>query len=111
MNDRSKRDESASHPEPEIIPPDQAARSFRGENRPIWFVRGQGHREIHIVRPGFFSIFLALLFVGVVAAMVLAMLVSILLVWIPIVALALAGLIGAGLVRQWWRSRDVTQYR
>jgi hypothetical protein len=112
MDDRSKRNEPVSHTEPEIIPPGQPARSFRrGETR-IWVsVGGQGGREVHIARPGLFSLIIALLLVGVAVAAVLAVLASIVLIWIPVVALVLALLIGSGLVRGWWRSRRFTPYR
>src|SRR5580704_2421341 len=112
MDDRTKRDEPVSHPEPEIIPPGQAARPFRrGETR-IWVsVGGQSGREVHIARPGLFSLIIALLLAGVAVAAVLAVLASILLIWIPVVALVLALLIGSGLVRGWWRSRRFTPHR
>jgi Flp pilus assembly protein TadB len=112
MDDRSKRDEPVSHTEPEIIPPGQSARSFRrGETR-IWVsVGGQSGREVHIARPGLFSLIIALLLAGVAVAAVLAVLASILLIWIPVVALVLALLIGSGLVRGWWRSRRFTPHR
>ena len=112
MDDRSKRDQPVSHPEPEIIPPGQAARPFRrGETR-IWIsVDGQGGRDVHIARPGLFSIIIALLLAGVAVVAILAVLASVVLIWIPIVGLVLAALIGSGLVRGWWRSRRLTPYR
>jgi len=112
MDNRSKRDEPISRPEPEIIPPGQAARPFRrGETR-IWIsLDGQGGRDVHIAKPGLFSVIIALLLVGVAVAAMLAVLASLVLVWIPIAVLVLTALIGSGLVRGWWRSRRPTRYR
>jgi len=111
MDDRSKSNEPVSHPEPEIIPPGQAARPFRRGEPRIWIsVDGQSG-DVHFARPGLFSVIIALLLVGVAVAAVLAVLASIVLIWIPIVGLVLAVLIGSSLVRGWWRSRRLTPYR
>jgi hypothetical protein len=112
MDDRSKRDEPVSYPEPEIIPPGQSARPFRRGERKIWIsVSGRGDHEVHVIRPGLFSLVIALLLVGVAVAAMLAVLASIVLIWVPIVGLVLAGLVGSGLVRRWWRSRNLARYR
>ncbi|MEX0753337.1 MAG: hypothetical protein WD073_10505 [Xanthobacteraceae bacterium] len=99
--------------EPEIIPPgrgggaqnDLSAVFIRVEER-------DGVRRVYLRRPGPFSIVLALLTLGLVAAVVFVLLAGVVLIWIPIVVgVILLALLSASLrfywqrLRQWWAGR------
>jgi len=75
--------------EPEIIPPGERGPSPRGTSR-VWLSSGQGHgRAIRFETRGPLAVLLALLLLGVGAAVVLALLLGLVLLWIP-VTLAIA---------------------
>ena len=77
--------------EPEIIPPGERGPSPRGASG-VWLSSGQAHgRAIRFETRGPLAILMALLLLGVGAAVVLALLLGLVLLWIPVtVAIAVA---------------------
>jgi fatty acid desaturase len=108
-NDRPERPRQ----EPEIIPPGRDSRA-QGDISAVWIGVNErdGVRRVYLKRPGPFSIFLAFLTVGLIAAVILALLAGLVLIWIPLVAAVIfVGLMGLSLryhwrrLQGWWANR------
>jgi TM2 domain-containing membrane protein YozV len=103
-------DGRGSGPEPEIIPPDRARREFPGDKSHIWVSIEQGgaHR-LYIRQPGFFTIILLLLLIGVILAALIAVFLGAFLILVPAVIIIVFALVGAAMVRAYfnrlWSSR------
>ena len=98
-NDRNVPEQPRS--EPEIIPP---GRARSGDNSRIFVAidNGSGGR-MYIARPGPFTIILALLIVGLIAAVILVALLGIVLIWIPVVVVLIAAAFLSASLRHYWR--------
>jgi hypothetical protein len=81
--------------EPEILPPDRGG--TQAEAR-IWTFSGSD-RRIYLARPGPFAIVLALLAIGLVAALVLIVLLGLVVLWIPVLVIAIV----AAVLGHYWR--------
>jgi hypothetical protein len=89
--------------EPEIIPPGERE-DFAPSSR-VW-IRINGERggyRAYIARPGPFSIILALLVIGLVAAVVLVFLLGVVLIWIPVAIVLIAAAVLSGSIRRFWQ--------
>ncbi|MEZ5785097.1 MAG: hypothetical protein R3D62_01120 [Xanthobacteraceae bacterium] len=112
MDDRySDRKPEQPRSEPEIIPP--------GRDDVSWTdaVRGGGQRSDFFIAfdedgrtryttfkpPGPFTIWLALIVIGLVGAAVLMLALGFVLFLIPVVGIAIAALVLSGQIRAWWR--------
>jgi hypothetical protein len=88
--------------EPEIIPPGAGdrradARIFlRTEN-------SEGFQRVYLAQPGPFSIILALLVIGLVAAVVLVILLGLVVIWIPVVIVLILAAVLSGTIRHFWQ--------
>jgi hypothetical protein len=100
--DRAPRPPEQPRSEPEIIPPDRAAR--RGSEYAWTSVDGRGgtHR-IYVARPGPFSIIIALILAGLVLGGILLLLLGLALIWIPALIFIVAALLIAGYSRYYWQ--------
>ena len=88
--------------EPEIIPPTPRGR----EPDARVFIRtgnAEGFQRIYIARPGPFSIVLALLVIGLVAAVILLLLVGLVVIWVPVVIVLILAALLSGTIRHYWR--------
>jgi hypothetical protein len=93
--------------EPEIIPPDRAG----GRPRPrVWVSVDEGTdgvRRVYVAQPGPFTLILALVVLGLIAAIMLMVLLSVALIWIPVVIVLVATVVLTVTFRQyWWRFRN-----
>jgi hypothetical protein len=77
-------------PEPEIIPPGDAARD---EHRTRIFVDAQSAERIYAARIGPFGFVLVVIITALLLAMLLALLMATLVIWVPLVVLFVAGTI------------------
>ncbi len=94
MEKRPRQDDAQHHAEPEIIPPGSPDQPSRRREAHVWISIGShGRRRVHFAKPGLFSIFMALLLLGIVTVIVLAILLSIFLIWIPVLGVLVAALI------------------
>ncbi len=105
----NRREAAPEHPrsEPEIIPPRRGEAQWRGViHTRVWTDEfGRRYRAV-VATPGPFSIILALLIVGFVAALGLLFLLGLVVVWIPIlVAAIVVFLLSAGIRSYWARLR------
>jgi hypothetical protein len=89
--------------EPEIIPPPY--RRTRADGADVFvYVDEHGHtRRATFKLPGPFAIILALLIIGLIAAVVLVALLGLVLIWIPIVLIMIGMLVLAAPIRRFWR--------
>jgi Flp pilus assembly protein TadB len=107
MSDNSNRPGSEPTPEqpraePEIIPPGR--RGARPGGGVFIYVDEHGNtRRATLKAPGPFAIILALLIVGLIAAVVLVALLGLVLIWIPVVVIMIAALVLSGTIRAYWR--------
>ncbi len=90
--------------EPEIIPPRRDSGATNGPAR-LWIRIDErdGVRRVVIARPGPFSIIVALILVGLVAAVALLVLAGVVLIWIPILVATILLVLLSGAVRHHWR--------
>jgi len=87
-------------PEPEIIPPDRPGRRSSRRGSFVWMTLEQdGTRRIHVARPGWFTIGLAVLIISVVIAALIALVLGAFLVLVPAIAILVFGLIAASMLR------------
>jgi Flp pilus assembly protein TadB len=87
--------------EPEILTPGRASRGPAG-----LFVRIEerdGVRRVFIARPGLPSIILALLIIGLIAAIVFLVLAGVVLVWIPVLIIGIVLALLSGAIRYRWQ--------
>ena len=111
MSDPSHRSGSEPAPqypraEPEVIPPGYRHGGPRSGGGPGVFVyvdRDGNTRRATFKAPGPFVIILALLIVGLIAAVVLVALLGLVLIWIPVVVVMIVALVLSGTIRAWWR--------
>jgi hypothetical protein len=105
-NDPFDRGPERPRHEPEVIPPGRDG-GMEGDASAVWIhIERDGVRRVYLKRPGPFSIALALLVAGLVAAVVLVLLAGIVLIWIPVVVgVILLVLLSASLRRRWHRLR------
>jgi chromate transport protein ChrA len=90
--------------EPEIIPPGQEARVRHGpDGIYIRVDEFDDVRRIHVARPGLPSIILALVIVGIIAAVIFFLLAGVLLVVIPLVLAVIVFALVSVALRQNWR--------
>lgn len=83
--------------EPEILPPDRSGRNGQSGWPPYGYSQGSGTHRVFVTRIGPFGFALAMLVVGLFAAVLLLLLIGTALIWLPFVAAivilgALAGL-------------------
>ena len=85
--------------EPEILPPDRSGRNTGGDG---WPPRGYGTgpQRIFVTRIGPFGFALAMLVIGLFAAVLLLLLIGTALIWLPLVAAILIVGAVAGLLRR-----------
>jgi hypothetical protein len=107
MSDQRQRPDPEPAPElprnePEIIPPGYRGQSF-GDSLFIYVDEHGNTRRATFKAPGPFVIILALLVVGLIAAIVLVALLGLVLIWIPVVVVMIAALVLSGTIRAWWR--------
>jgi hypothetical protein len=115
MTEHGPLDRGVERPrsEPEIIPPGADDRA-RGGWSGVWIRIDErdGVRRVYLRQPGPFSIALALLAIGIIAALGLLLLAGFVLFWLPIVvAVVLIALFSGSAryhwhrLRAWWRGR------
>lgn len=102
----------APRSEPEILPPERRDPSWterhaqaheRGSGVFI-SVDEHGHTRYTTFKPpGPFTIWLALIVIGLIGAAILMLALGFVLFLIPVVAIAIAALVLSGSVRAWWR--------
>jgi hypothetical protein len=85
--------------EPEILPPDRSGRAAGGNGWPP-HTHGAGSQRIFVTRIGPFGFALAMLVVGLFAAVLLLLLIGTALIWLPFVAAILIVGAVAGLLRR-----------
>jgi hypothetical protein len=88
--------------EPEIIPPGRG-RSSRDESGIFVAIDDGSGGRVYVARPGPFSIILALLIVGLIAAVILVALLGFVLIWIPVVIVLVAAAFLSASIRHYWR--------
>ena len=91
--------------EPEILPPERGERT-RGYTR-VWTNAGNGRARarVFIARPGPFSLILALLVIGFIAALALILLLGIVVIWIPLLIVGIVAALFSGTLRRYWQHR------
>jgi hypothetical protein len=85
--------------EPEILPPDRSGRAAGGDGWPPR-PHGSGSQRIFVTRIGPFGFALAMLVIGLFAAVLLLLLIGTALIWLPLVAAILIVGAVAGLLRR-----------
>ena len=85
--------------EPEIFPPDRSGRAAGGDGWPPR-PHGSGSQRIFVTRIGPFGFALAMLVIGLFAAVLLLLLIGTALIWLPLVAAILIVGAVAGLLRR-----------
>src|SRR5262249_30054073 len=91
--------------EPEIIPPGADPRP-RGAAEGGIFMRMDAQGGVHrivITRPGWPTIVLILLVIGLIVAVVFLLLAGLLLLWIPLVVVGIVAALVSGYGRYYWR--------
>lgn len=93
MDKRPRQGDTQHRTEPEIIPPGQPDRRSRRLEAQVWISIGSHVRQLHLAKPGLFSIIMALLLVGIVTTIMLAILLGVLLIWIPFLGVLIGAFI------------------
>jgi hypothetical protein len=102
-----------AHAEPEIIPPGREPRGDRRTNS--IFIRiddRDGVRRVVLTRPGWPTIILVLMVLGLVVAAAFLVVAGLVLIWLPVLAAAILLALVSGALHQrwqrlwgWWSSR------
>ena len=108
MSDPSYRPGTQPTPEPpraapEIIPPGGRGARPNGAGVFLYVDKDGTTRRATFRAPGPFVIILALLVIGLIAAVILVALLGLVLIWIPVVVIMIAALVLSGTVRAYWR--------
>ena len=82
--------------EPEILPPDHA----RGQARARTWTASGARGRVFVARPGPFTLILALLVIGFVAALALILLLGLVVLWVPILVAGIIAALFSGAIRR-----------